>query len=246
MFFGTISPSSTCSTTTIGDRDDERHRVQHGIRDAEQVERLLQQMRDRGLADAAQQDRTDGDAQLGTGQHQRQVLAGADDGHRAVLALLGKGFQPVAARRDQRELRGDEERVGARAAARSAARRRSHPSVPLLVVRRGGPASSAPAGRSGGRPSGPPSPASAPDPPAARRDRTPSARPTRPPRGCGRVPAAPARRSSRIRLRARGIRCRRRPRRCAAAPTPASRDRPARRRRWSRRVRRGCRRRSPR
>ena len=94
------------------DRDDERHRVQHRVGHAEQVERLLEQVRHRRFADAAQQDRADGDAELRPGQHHRQILAGPDHRHRAVLALFGQGFQPVAARRDQRELRADEERVG--------------------------------------------------------------------------------------------------------------------------------------
>jgi hypothetical protein len=49
---------------------------------------------------------------MGAGQHHRQILAGADDGDRAPLTLLGKGFEPVAARRDERKFRADEERVG--------------------------------------------------------------------------------------------------------------------------------------
>ena len=56
MFFGTISPSSTCSITTIVHRDHERHRVQHRVGHADQVERSLQQVRHCGFADAAQQD----------------------------------------------------------------------------------------------------------------------------------------------------------------------------------------------
>ena len=95
------------------DRDDERHRVQHRVGDADRMERRLEQVRHGRLTDAAQQNRAHRDAQLGAGQHQRQVLAGPDDGHRAALALFGKGFQSVTARGYQGELRGDEECVGA-------------------------------------------------------------------------------------------------------------------------------------
>ena len=124
------------------DRDDERHRVQHRVGDAEQVERLLQQMRHRRFADPAQQDRADRDAQLRAGQHQRQVLAGADHGDRAVLALLGEGLEPVAARRDQRELRADEERVGAEQQhgqqhAEKVAHQRPPSSVPAVAAQLG-------------------------------------------------------------------------------------------------------------
>ena len=93
-------------------RHDERHRVQQRVGDAQQPERLFEQMRDRGLGHPAEQNRTDRDAQLGSGQHQRQVLAGPDDRDGALLALLGQRLEPVAPRGDQRELRADEERVG--------------------------------------------------------------------------------------------------------------------------------------
>jgi hypothetical protein len=96
-----------------GDRDQERHGVQQRIRDSEQTERLFEKVRHCRFADPAQQDRADRDPELGPGQHYRQVLAGPDHRHRAVLALLGEGLQPVTARRDQRELRCDEERVRA-------------------------------------------------------------------------------------------------------------------------------------
>ena len=46
------------------DRDEERHRVKHGIRDTQQVERWLQQMSYRRFADAAQQNGAHGDAEL--------------------------------------------------------------------------------------------------------------------------------------------------------------------------------------
>src|SRR3954447_23809329 len=72
MFFGTISPSSTCSTTTMViamTNDTVQHRVGH----AEQVKRQLQQVRHRGFAHPAQRDRTDRDAELCPGQHQRKI-----------------------------------------------------------------------------------------------------------------------------------------------------------------------------
>ncbi|SLH19903.1 Uncharacterised protein [Mycobacteroides abscessus subsp. abscessus] len=94
-----------------GERQREGHRVQQLVGQSGQLERLLQQMRDGGLADAAEQDRADGDAELGGGQHHRQVLTGLDDGHRVAFALRHQRLQPVAARGDQRELRADEERV---------------------------------------------------------------------------------------------------------------------------------------
>src|SRR3954447_19443398 len=93
------------------DRDDERHRVQEGIGHAEQIERLLEQVRHRRLTDPAKQDRADRDAELRTCQHHRQVLARADHRDRAALASFGEGFEAVAARRDQRELRTHEECV---------------------------------------------------------------------------------------------------------------------------------------
>ncbi len=135
MFLGTISPSSTCRVTTTAERDDERHRVQHRVGDAEQVERLLQQVRDRGFADAAQQDRADRDAQLRAGQHQRQVLAGPDDGDRALLALFGERFEAVAARRDQRELAPTKNALAPSSSDGQQRRRRGHrPSAPPRVV----------------------------------------------------------------------------------------------------------------
>ena len=85
--------------------------MQKGVRYADEVERLLEQMSDRRLADPAKQDRADRDAELRSRQHHRQVLSRADHRDRAALALFGERFQAVAARRDQRELRSDEERV---------------------------------------------------------------------------------------------------------------------------------------
>ena len=146
-----------------------------------------------------------------------------------LLALLGQCFEAVAARGDQRELRADEERVGAPAARRSAARRGGRPSA---VTARSRVAAAAELGqlaadRCGGRPSGPRSPASAPDRRGRRRGRTRSARPTRPasgmwPSSCSTRPPmvsySPSGRPEAGRLGA--------PRRCAAAPRPASRRRP--------------------
>ena len=103
MFFGTISPSSTCRHDDDRDRDDERHRVQHRVGDADQIERLLQQVRHGRFADPAQQDRADRDAQLCAGQHQRQVLAGADHGDGAGACPARRG--PRAGRGGPRSAR---------------------------------------------------------------------------------------------------------------------------------------------
>ena len=246
MFFGTISPSSTCSTTTIviAMTNDTVCSTASGM--PSRCERLLQQVRHRGLADPAEQDRADGDAQLRAGQHQRQVLAGPDHGDRAVLALFGQGLQPVAARGDQRELRADEERVGGQQQHGRAARRRCRPSASSFVVRCG-PASVS-SSRSIRRPSIRTTVASQRHRVLERRvgiERPQLHRLAvfrnvaqllqhQPADGLvfalGRPEAGRARP----------------PRRCAAAPTPASRGPPAPRRGGSRRARRERRRRSPR
>ena len=86
--------------------------MQDRVRNPQDVERLLQQMSDGGFTDAAEQNRADGDAELGAGQHQRELFAGLDHRDGAFLALFGERFQPIAAGRDQRELGADEECVG--------------------------------------------------------------------------------------------------------------------------------------
>ena len=189
------------------DRDDERHRVQHRVGDADQVERLLQQVGHRGLADPAQQDRADRDAQLRAGQHQRQVLARPGSRSTALrLPLLGERFQPVAARRDQRELRADEERVGAEQQHGQQHAEEVSPSAAAFVV--------AAAAQLGEFEQIDPS-AVHPDHRGQPADRVlqravgierPSAPPSRRVRGCGPAPAAPGRRWSRIRPRAPGNR----------------------------------------
>ena len=76
MFFGTISPSSTCSVTTIASATTNDTVCSSAGETPTQIERPLQQVGDRGLAEPAQQDRRDRDAQLGPREHQRQLLAG--------------------------------------------------------------------------------------------------------------------------------------------------------------------------
>ena len=135
MFFGTISPSSTCSVTTMESATTNDTVCSSASGMPSDVERLLQQVRDGGLADPAEQDRAHRDAQLRAGQHQRQVLTGPDHRDRALFALFGQRLEPVAARRDQRELRRDEERVGAQQQHREQDRRRGHSSArPVLAA----------------------------------------------------------------------------------------------------------------
>ena len=73
--------------------------------------RRLQQVRGRRLADRAEHQRADGDAELVARHHQRHVLHRAQRRPREAGALLGAGLDLRTAGRDQRELRADEERV---------------------------------------------------------------------------------------------------------------------------------------
>ena len=140
------------------------------------------------------------------------------------LALFGERFEAVAARRDQRELRSDEERVRGEQQNGEQHARRCRPSASSSRSR---VAAAAQFGQ-----------LEQVDAPAVHpHDRgQPAHRVVERAVGveCGELhrlaglgnvaqaPAAPDRRWSRIRLPERGIRCSRPPRRCAAAPTPAS------------------------
>ena len=85
-------------------RDREGDRMQEGVGYVQQMERFLDQMRDGGFGDPAEQDRADGDAELCARQHQRQALACPDHRAGALLAVLLERLETVAARGDEREL----------------------------------------------------------------------------------------------------------------------------------------------
>ena len=65
MFFGTISPSTTCSETTIDSAITKAIGCSSDVGHAERVEQRLEQVRDRGLDDVAEAERADRDAELG-------------------------------------------------------------------------------------------------------------------------------------------------------------------------------------
>ena len=90
-----------------GERDGMQQRIGHPGR----VQRHLDQVRDGRFGDAAEQDRADRDAELGAGEHEREVFAGVDDGAGAGLALGEQRLEPVAADGDEGELGADEEGV---------------------------------------------------------------------------------------------------------------------------------------
>ena len=78
MFFGTISPITMCSDDHDAQRDRERDRVAAPTSGSpSQLQRPLDQVGHRGLAEAAQQQRADRDAELGAGEHARTGRAPA-------------------------------------------------------------------------------------------------------------------------------------------------------------------------
>ena len=87
------------------------------------MEHRLEQVGHRRLADGAEDQRADGDAELVAADHQRDVLHRPQRGARQPGAGLGPRLDLGTARRDQGELRADEERVAERAAATRGGRR---------------------------------------------------------------------------------------------------------------------------
>ena len=107
--FGMISPITTCRIEiTTNARTDRDRRGDTGRHVAEE---LLEQSRDRRLADGAESQRADRDPELHRGDEVRWV--GDDLAHdaRALVALPDQLVQPRVTHRDERVLRGHEERV---------------------------------------------------------------------------------------------------------------------------------------
>ena len=114
MLRGTISPSSMCATTTSSSATTSATGGTAAARQPEQLDRVLQQPGDRGLAEAAEQQREHGDRELGRGEHLRQPPVRAQHGaggQRRPAGAGGEGVEAVAPRGDQGELGTDEERV---------------------------------------------------------------------------------------------------------------------------------------
>ena len=82
-------------------REREGDRVQKAVRYVDEFQWLLDEVGDRRFTDPSEQDRTDRDAQLGCGQHQRQMFACLDDRARPALALLLECLEAVTTSRDQ-------------------------------------------------------------------------------------------------------------------------------------------------
>ena len=91
--------------------DDEGHRVQRGVRHPHRVEHGLEQVGHGGLADGAEAQRAHGDAELGAGHHERDLLHRAQRGAPGPGPGLGQRLDLAAARRQQGELRAHEEGV---------------------------------------------------------------------------------------------------------------------------------------
>ena len=81
------------------------------VRHAHRVEDGLEQVGDGRLADGTEAERADGDAELGTGHDERDLLHGAQGGARGTGTLLGPRLDLAAARGQQGELRAHEEGV---------------------------------------------------------------------------------------------------------------------------------------
>ena len=92
-------------------RDRERDRVHEALGHADRLERAFEEVRDRGLAEIAEAERADRDAQLRAGHHQRHVLHRLQRRAGGAAALGGARLDRAAAGGDQRELGADEERV---------------------------------------------------------------------------------------------------------------------------------------
>ena len=112
MFFGTISPITMCATTTTTSEIVNATGASTAMGSPSQREGPLDEVGDRGLTEATQQQGADRDAELGRGQHAGEVGARPQHRRGAGGARVGHRLQPVAPCRDQRELRADEERVG--------------------------------------------------------------------------------------------------------------------------------------
>ena len=101
------------------------------------VQHRLQQPGGGRLGDGTEHQRADRDAELVDADHQRHVLHGAQRGAGEAGALLGAGLDLGTPGGDQRELRGDEERVAEQQEHREEDRRRgAHRALPRCRARR--------------------------------------------------------------------------------------------------------------
>ena len=108
-FFGTISPTTVCRKTTTPRASMNATGCAAPSRQPERVERRLQQVGQRRLGDRAQAQRADRDAELGAGDHQRDLV------HRPQRRAGPAGSSRPAAR----------PRCGGRRSARTRRRRRT-------------------------------------------------------------------------------------------------------------------------
>ena len=108
-FFGTISPITVCRNTTTPSASTNATGCTAPLGQPERVERRLQQVGQRRLGDRAQAQRADRDAELGAGDHQRDLVHRATAPSRARRLVRGQRLDDGAAGGDQRELAADEE-----------------------------------------------------------------------------------------------------------------------------------------
>ncbi len=106
-------------------------------RDAERVERPLQQVGDGRLGERAQAQRADGDAELGGGEHRGDVGQRVQHGAGALVAGLGERFDLAASDRDHGELGADEEGVAEQQYERDGELERGHRVRPSSSALRG-------------------------------------------------------------------------------------------------------------
>ncbi len=109
-FFGTISPTTVCSEDDDAEADHEGDRVHGVLGQPDRRERALEQVGQGRLGERAEAERADRDAELGAGDHHRDLA------HRAQRRPGPPGgrrhrLDHRTPRGDQRELAGHEERV---------------------------------------------------------------------------------------------------------------------------------------
>jgi hypothetical protein len=94
------------------ERQREGHRVHERLGHVQRLERVLDQVRQGRLGYRSEPERADGDAELGSRQHRRDVLHRPERRARATRALEGHRLDLAAAGRHHGELGADEEGVG--------------------------------------------------------------------------------------------------------------------------------------
>ena len=95
------------------ERDGEPDRVQRPVGNVDDPRQtVLDETCDRRFGDRAEEQRADRDAELGAGEHQRELADSCQGVMRSAVAAGGELLDPGPARREEGELGGDEEPVG--------------------------------------------------------------------------------------------------------------------------------------